>query len=321
MGNSVSVLIPTYNRAELLPETLDSILSQSRPPAEVIVVDDGSTDGTRAAAARFGSRIRYHYQPNSGVCRARNLAASLASGDFLAFCDSDDLWREDKLALQMELHDRYPGLAYSFTNFTYFQDASWSAKTKLDDAPAGFFGAPLPQGDVSFVCEHSLYDQILSFQPIWPSTILIDRGRFLQMKGFDEQFGRTPSEDLEFTLRCVQEGPIGVVRLPVVGVRRHALNFSADNERNARGEILILEYALDHHHLGPSTRALIAEQIHLRRVEASYGAFRRGDFKDVVALCGGVPPQYLDRKARLKLAIARLPAPIAGAARKLLLHT
>ena len=322
MSSPVSVLIPTYNRADLLPETLDSILSQSRPPAEVIVVDDGSKDNTREVAERFGTHIRYHYQSNGGVCRARNTAASLASGDFFAFCDSDDLWRSDKLAQQMELHDRHPGLTYSFTNFIYFSDLDKerSQNTKFDDAPNGFFGASLPPGDAPLVCEHPLYDQLLAFQPVWPSTIVIARKRFEQMNGFREHLGKTLSEDFEFTLRCVQDAPIGVIRQPLVQVRRHALNFSADTERTTRGEIEILRYVLEHHAISASTRALVEKQIHLRRVEVSYGAFRRGDFQEVVALCGDVPSEYLDTKSRLKLGIARLPPPIARVAQRLLLH-
>ena len=326
----VSVLIPAYNRADLLPETLEAILSQSLPPAEVLVVDDGSQDNTRQAVERFGGQVGYHYIENGGICRARNTAASLARQPLLAFCDHDDLWRPDKLVQQMSLHDAVPGLRYSFTNFSLVVDGVWASSTKLDDAPADFFDpqyfntnvveSAAQSNDRSAVYQHSMFRSLLKFQPIWPSTVMIDRLFFEQLGGFREQFGRNPSEDLEFTLRCVRQGPIGVVQQPVVGVRRHGLNYSADNDRNTAGQIDILRYVLEHHALTQEEHALVAEQIHLRRVEAVYGAFRRSDFAHVRQLLDGVPATYVDSKTRLKGMVSKLPAPLARVARRLLLR-
>lgn len=319
MGPPVSVLIPAYNASGVLAETLDAVLSQRYVPAEVIVLDDGSTDNTSEVVARFGKRVSYRFAPNGGIDRARNLAASFATSPFLAFCDHDDLWREDKLAQQMELHQRNPDLQYSFTNFSIVVDGVWASRTKLDEAPAGFFAGIDSLGCEPFEYKSSLYDQLLSFQPIWPSTIVISRRFFAELKGFREEFGKNPSEDLEFTLRCVQRTPIGVVPEPVVGVRRHPLNYSGDNYKTTRGQIEVLQYALRHHSIGDSTRALILEQIRRRRVEASYDAFRRGKFKDVTALLSGLPSDYLDSKSRLKLWISSLPTPLARSAHRFLL--
>lgn len=314
----VSVLIPAYNCANLIPETLDCILSQTLPPAEVIVVDDGSMDNTREVVAHFGHRVHYHPQQNGGICQARNAAASSATSRFLAFCDHDDLWRQDKLEQQMELHERNPALEYSFTDFSLVVNGTWSKTTKLQRAPPDFFDPWPPPGSAPFVFAHSLYRSLLVFQPVWPSTVLIARSFFDRLGGFREEFGRNPSEDFEFALRCVQEGPVGVVREPVVGVRRHAANYSGDDLANTCGQIEILEYALDHHTLSESTRRLVREQINLRRVEAAYEAFRRGEFHQVVSLISHVPSSYLDGKSKLKLAISRLPATITRSAHKLL---
>ena len=321
MSLAVSVLIPTYNREQFIPEVLDSILSQTCAPAEIIVVDDGSTDNTREAVARFGNKVRYHLVQNGGACRARNIAASLATSPFLAFCDSDDLWRSDKLQQQMDLHERNPGLQYSFTNFALFSHTGdvWSERTKLDDAPKDFFAPFFTQDAKTFVYQDSLYDQLLRFQPIWPSTVVLSRQLFAGLDGFQEQFGRNPSEDFEFTLRCVQKSPTGVVLDPVVGVRRHTSNFSVDVDKNTLGQLEILNHALRHHTISASTRTLIQDQINLRRVEASYGAFRRSDFTQTTALLNDVPSHYLDTKTRLKLWISRLPIPLARTVQKLLL--
>ncbi len=99
----VSVIIPTYNRAETVRRSIDSALAQSYRPLEVIVVDDGSTDSTREVLETYGDRIRPIYQPNGGPSVARNTGAAGAQGEFIAFLDSDDTWKPEKIARQVAL--------------------------------------------------------------------------------------------------------------------------------------------------------------------------------------------------------------------------
>lgn len=98
-GPTVSVVIPAWNRERVIAEAVDSALRQSLPPREVIVVDDGSTDGTAEALARYGSRITVLRQANAGVSAARNAGIARARGDWVAFLDSDDVWTPERLAL------------------------------------------------------------------------------------------------------------------------------------------------------------------------------------------------------------------------------
>ena len=98
----VSVIMPCYNGERYLAEAIESALSQTHRPIEVIVVDDGSTDGSRQVAERFGDRIRWTQRDHSGIAGARNHGIELAQGEFLAFLDADDLWVEDKLARQVK---------------------------------------------------------------------------------------------------------------------------------------------------------------------------------------------------------------------------
>lgn len=95
---TVSVVIPTYNRAHVVGEAVKSALDQSAPAEEIIVVDDGSTDGTKEALASFGEQIVVLKQANQGAAAARNTGAARAVGDWIAFLDSDDLWIPDRLA-------------------------------------------------------------------------------------------------------------------------------------------------------------------------------------------------------------------------------
>src|ERR1700678_3861883 len=109
----VSIIIPTYNRAEYLGQAIDSALAQSYRPIEIIVVDDGSTDDTQGVAARYGDRIRYIHKANGGASSARNAGFAAASGEVLALLDSDDRWLTEKLEKQISLLSDGVGLVHA----------------------------------------------------------------------------------------------------------------------------------------------------------------------------------------------------------------
>jgi glycosyltransferase involved in cell wall biosynthesis len=103
----VSVIIPTFNRAHCIAGSVESVLTQTFQDLEVIVVDDGSTDDTTEVLARFGNRIRVIRQENGGVSAARNAGIRVARAKWIAFQDSDDMWRPDKLQTQIDCLERY----------------------------------------------------------------------------------------------------------------------------------------------------------------------------------------------------------------------
>lgn len=114
----VSIIIPTYNRAHLICHSIDSILAQTYPDYEIIVIDDGSTDNTGETLKKYGGRIKYVRQENRGFGAARNRGLEEVTGEYIAFLDSDDLWKDYKLALQVELMDRLPEVDFLFSDFT-----------------------------------------------------------------------------------------------------------------------------------------------------------------------------------------------------------
>lgn len=109
----VSVVIPTYNHARFLRQAIDSALGQTLPPREVIVIDDGSSDGTPDIVAEYGHRIRAVRHTNRGVAATRNAGAALATGELLAFLDADDVWLPRKLELQVEQFRRDVDLGFA----------------------------------------------------------------------------------------------------------------------------------------------------------------------------------------------------------------
>lgn len=110
--NSVSVVIPAFNAEAFLGRAIKSVLAQSLPPVEILVVDDGSTDGTAKVAQTHNNLLRYIYQKNAGVSAARNCGIQKASGEFMAFLDADDEWLPHYLESAMEVFQRYPFLKW-----------------------------------------------------------------------------------------------------------------------------------------------------------------------------------------------------------------
>jgi glycosyltransferase involved in cell wall biosynthesis len=121
MSSDVSLIIPTYNRADLVVEAIESVLAQSHPPEQIIVVDDGSTDHTSQALSAYGERIEYLRQDNAGVNAARNRGLERARCTYVALLDSDDLWLPEKTAQQLAVLARFPDTAFVFSDFYIYR--------------------------------------------------------------------------------------------------------------------------------------------------------------------------------------------------------
>ena len=171
----VSVVIPTFNDERTIAGAIESALAQRFDGRfEVVVVDDGSTDGTHAVLKRFGARIRRIDQPNSGVAAARNAGIAAAAGEFIALLDGDDSWREDKLAKTV------PVLEQDSACVAVFSDA-----VQVDGA-----GEVVVPGFVDPRCAHApTLDEMLScVWPILPSAIVVRRAALMEIGGFSDQF-------------------------------------------------------------------------------------------------------------------------------------
>ena len=118
----ISVIIPTYNAAPYIGETLDSVLSQTYPRKEIIVIDDGSTDSTPQSLEAYNSTVRSIRQENAGAGAARNAGVKAASGDYIAFLDADDLWLPEKLDVQMRIAEKHPESALIACDGVRFDD-------------------------------------------------------------------------------------------------------------------------------------------------------------------------------------------------------
>jgi glycosyltransferase involved in cell wall biosynthesis len=170
---SINVIIPACNRAMLLPLPLDTVLAQSLPPDEILVVDDGSTDGTAAVARSHGAKVHCIVTSNGGEHVARNIGVRAARGRLVAFCDSDDLWRPDFLAAMLMLWRAEPRTRAAYCDFVLVRDDAWDGTTKFSGAPAGNWDA---QREVRLVLRASLDTQRPAAEAV-SGSVLQDPGR------------------------------------------------------------------------------------------------------------------------------------------------
>jgi glycosyltransferase involved in cell wall biosynthesis len=204
----VSVIIPTYNRRDLVQLTIDSALAQTFTDSEIIVVDDGSTDNTgEMLRARYGGKIRYEYQTNQGESAARNRALQLAQGEFIALLDSDDLWLPEKIEQEVACL-----AAEQQTGMVFCQ--AWLIDTEGERLAEQPEGLRLTSADLS------LEKMVFVNQIGGPSTTLIRRSTLDAVGGFDGEirFG----EDWDVWLQMlVRRYPIAFIPRPLTCIRRH----------------------------------------------------------------------------------------------------
>jgi glycosyltransferase involved in cell wall biosynthesis len=239
-GPRVTVVIPTYNRAHLLVEAIDSVLRQSYRDLEVVVCDDGSTDDTAARVQAFGAPVRYLGQAHTGCPGSpRNRGIDAARGELIAFLDDDDLWDTEKLARQIELMDRQR-LNLVYTNRRLlFSDGSPS-ESVVSPAPAS---------------PDRLLDLVL--QGHFPSvcTLLVHRTLLQQADGFDETL--VTGEDLDLWLRLARIAHADQVPDTLVLVRRQPGSLSDRNgPLTYQNAIRILERSLVKDSLLPSQKQI-----------------------------------------------------------------
>jgi len=221
----VSVVIPTYNRAAELKRALGSVIAQTYPIGEIIVVDDGSTDNTQQMVVWFADRVRYVCQKNAGPAAARNRGVSMASGEWIAFLDSDDTWLPEKIRLQVEAAERDPRVALVYTS-------SWIVS---------------PDGSRELM-------QAVDPAKLWPamrhsnllfaggSCVMARRDAILAEGGFPESL--MVGEDWGLWVNLARRHPFAAVVEPVTAICVSQNSVSQDPERTVTDMEQILEGTL-----------------------------------------------------------------------------
>jgi glycosyltransferase involved in cell wall biosynthesis len=215
---TVSIVIPAYNYARYLPQAIDSALQQSFPAHEILVIDDGSTDGTaQVVAQRYGGnpRVRYLHQPNAGLSSARNTGVKNAHGEFVAFLDADDYWKPDFLR---EVMARFARLSEDFA----------IVATRVTIVTVD--GATLPRKQLLADTDYELTcADLLLKSRFSPSTAVVRRRVFAECGVFDTTL--RSSEDRDMWIRIAARHRVWFCGQQLIFVRRHGSSMSTHADR------------------------------------------------------------------------------------------
>ena len=267
---TVSVVVPCYNAAPYVREAVLSVLSQTRPPLEVLVIDDGSTDDSGAVVQAIDDpRVRYHRQENGGAAAARNLGLDLARGDLVGFLDADDLWRPHALEVLASMIEASPDIACAFADFERFEDGSrrvigtqlrlYPELAHLPTRPLERPNAFRIEGDA--FCELIRYGDVPGF-----SSGMVYRRTTAAAVRFDPSL--RVCEDMAFFLRVLLHGTVAFSREVLCDVRRHSGNLTKDYDRIPLYKLHALR-AIAPHVAGADRRRLFRKRLVRALIDAA----------------------------------------------------
>lgn len=213
MNQSVSVILPTFNGQRYIAEAIESALAQTLAPCEIIVVDDGSTDGTEKIVRSYGSRVHYIYQKNKGASGAYNTGIGSASGDYVAFLEHDDVWAPEKNENQVQFFEEDVSLGMVFSPVLLLEENTPSKRTVNNVDDGG--------GEVTF-SDFFARNRVLNC-----STVMIRKVVLEDIGGFREDLPL--SFDYDLWLRIAAKYRVACLKMPLATYRIHSNNLSRDD--------------------------------------------------------------------------------------------
>ena len=281
----VSVVMPTYNYGRFIGEAIESVRHQTIDDVELIVIDDGSTDGTGTVVRAVDDpRVEYIRTAHSGVSAARNVGLERARGEFVSFLDADDRWRPVKLARELGLLAAQPEVDVIFSNFVRFDEEGvfpadqFTFYPELDDLTT--VDARCGWGEV---IEEDAFTALMSFAE-FPTFLpsMTFRAEALAGIRFDPRFAMC--EDLHFAFRVFRQARVAFIREPLLEVRRHGDNTTAEIDDMASSRVGALR-ALADERLTLERRRALERSIGLAMIRASRALARQGRLLDSGRQC------------------------------------
>jgi len=295
----ISVIIPTYNRATLIGETLESVIRQTRPVDDILVVDDGSTDNTEQVIRAYGPYItEYVKQSNAGPAAARNRGIKEAKGEFIAFLDSDDIWEQNKTELQMEWFAKNESLDLVFCNIRNFDETDENEVLEIGN----------PRIKSYLIANSSNLKGILNCligqNVIGTPSVIVRRSCFDRVGPFDESL--RIAEDFDWWLRAARICRFGFVNAVLVKRRRHPGNLVNDWAARTEAHLSVLtKFAAAQLDLPEFTKRLISEGILDGHYDLGSYFFKMKRFAEAyLHLQRGVSAKLMNGKWAIKLFLA-----------------
>jgi GT2 family glycosyltransferase len=287
-----SVIIPVYNSAETLQKAIESVLEQTWPAHEVIVVDDGSTDSSLQVANGFASKVRVIHQSNAGVAAARNLGAESATGDWLAFLDADDWYYPDRLRWHAEWIGRDAGLDFLTGDYEYRREDGSLISTSMGLHPSGREMLAKAGGSDEVVMELQEIESFVADHFGDIHTLSIPGKTFHELGGFPPGF--KVCEDVHFLTRlCAVSSRVGVICRPMGAYLIH--DASATRADPLRAQEYNVQTLLDLKYLARGFSAPVQRGVMARlrngRLNLGYALVKSGRRRDAL---GAVLPSLVE---------------------------
>jgi glycosyltransferase involved in cell wall biosynthesis len=238
---AITVVIPAYNEAGRIADAIKSAHAQTEPPAEVLVIDDGSTDETASIARSLGVRVLS--QRNAGVSAARNLAIQKASCPWVAFCDADDILLPDKLAAVRQAHEAWPSVDFIFTDYRMLVDGRTTVDSTFARVPD--IGENISE-HIAYFERRALARALAGTNFILPSTIVVRRSLLVDREiAFATHLPNTKDffigEDIEWYFRLLVHTDALAIARVLTEHRRHPGSLSEDSGRLKYGDVILGE--------------------------------------------------------------------------------
>jgi glycosyltransferase involved in cell wall biosynthesis len=239
--SKVSVVMPAFNAGRFIAQAIESVLAQTYPHYEIVVVDDGSTDNTAEVTRPYLGQVRYIRQANSGPSRARNRGIQEASGSYIAFLDADDVWRPNKLERQIALMEKHPEVVLSFTDLEEVRGGGIVTSSFLSVKPP-FLAIARIEGTTAQIRQESTYAALLQSCFINTATVVLRREVLCETGVFNEAMGHC--EDWDLWLRIAERHTIGFLNEVLTTRRLHDQNLTQQASLRMAARVTLFERLL-----------------------------------------------------------------------------
>ena len=262
----ISVVIPTYNRKEPLQRAIRSVLAQTRPAEEIIVVDDGSQDDTRSMIESNFAMVRYFYQSNQGVSKARNAGIEQSAENWIALLDSDDEWKPDKLEKQVAALMKKPDLEFCHTDEIWIRNGKRVNAMHKHKKFGGY-----------------IFEKCLPLCVISPSSVLLKKTIFEKTGYFNEKL--PACEDYDYWLRYCSANPVLYIDSPLlIKYGGHQDQLSQKYVAMDRFRLKVLANLLSQDMLSETQKKAVSETFVEKYKILESGAIKRGN-EEVLRFC------------------------------------